>query len=222
MNIPRKGLTSHQGDRIWYPTKIVCLGLNYIDHARELHQPIPKEPLIFLKPPSALTFDGCEVLVPRDIGRVDYEIELGVVIGKRAKSVKPQEVRDIVAGFTVFIDITARDLQRLDGQWTRAKSFDTFAPTGPHVVSWQEVGDPNNLKMKLWVNDQVKQDSCTCKMIFKVEEVVAYISRIMTLEPGDIIATGTPPGVGPFKPGDVLRAQIERIGTLTVYTKLIE
>lgn len=195
------------------PSKIVCLGLNYIDHAKELKMSIPDEPIIFLKPPTAVIGPEEPIVYPKVSTRVDYEVELGIIISERTKKVSKLEAKEFIAGFTVFNDVTARDLQQKDIQWTRAKSFDTFAPVGPSLVSKSEINS-SNLELQLRVNNQVKQKSNTKNMIFSIEYLVEFISNIMTLEPGDIIATGTPPGVGPFKPGDIIEAEIEKIGIL--------
>ncbi len=196
------------------PTKIVGVGLNYTKHAEELKMPIPQNPIIFLKPTTAIVGPEGKIIYPKGVGRVDYEAELGVVIGKPAKNVPPSEASDYILGYTAFNDITARDLQRSDGQWTRAKSFDTFAPIGP----WIETElDPSDIEVKAYVNGELKQSGRTSDFIFKVDELVSFISGIMTLLPGDVIATGTPPGVGPIKPGDTITIEIEGIGKLTNY-----
>lgn len=198
------------------PTKIVALGLNYKDHAEETGFPIPKEPLIFLKPPSAVIGNGDTILIPKGIGRVDYEAELAIVIGKKCKNVTKQEAPNYILGYTCFNDVTARSLQGKDGQWTRSKSFDTFAPIGPWIST--EV-DPLDLSIKLYLNGELRQNSRTSKMIFNVYEIVSFVSSIMTLEPGDIIATGTPSGIGPIKDGDEVIVEIEGIGRLVNYVK---
>jgi len=198
------------------PTKIVALGLNYKDHAEETGYPIPKEPLIFLKPPSAVIGSGDTIVVPKGIGRVDYEAELAIVIGRRCKNVDELEARNYILGYTCFNDVTARHLQQKDGQWTRSKSFDTFAPIGPWVATDL---DPLDLSIKLYLNGEVRQNSRTSKMIFNVYQIVSFVSRIMTLEPGDIIATGTPSGIGPIKDGDEVIVEIEGIGSLKNYVK---
>lgn len=192
------------------PSKIVCVGLNYVEHARELKMLLPDEPVIFLKPPSAAIGPGAEIVVPKSSQRVDYEGELGVVIGKRCKSIAADDAEKHILGYTCFNDVTARDLQQKDGQWTRAKSFDTFAPFGPWIASI----DPKDADIKTRVNGEVKQSSNTSDLIFGVPSLVEFISNIMTLEPGDIIATGTPPGVGPLEKGDVVEVEIEGIGLL--------
>lgn len=196
------------------PTKIVCIGFNYSDHAEELQVEIPKEPLLFLKPPSALLGHLGEILYPRGVTQLDYEGELAVVIGRRARYVPAEEAFRYVLGYTVFNDVTARNYQRSDSQWIRAKCFDTFAPLGPWILSADAL-DPSNLRIRTYLNGELRQDSCTRNLIFDVPTLIAYISRIMTLEPGDVIATGTPPGVGPMSVGDRVDIEIEGIGVLT-------
>lgn len=194
------------------PSKIVAVGLIYKDHAREMGKEVPEEPLIFLKAPSALNDPGGDVVYPRVSCRVDCEAELAVVIGKRAKDVVASEARSVILGYTCINDVTARDLQRKDKVYARAKGFDTFAPLGP----WIETDlDPSALAVRCLVNGQVRQDSNTGEMGASVFALVEYISHVMTLYPGDVIATGTPPGVGPVKPGDLMTVEIEGIGTLT-------
>ncbi|MET1124483.1 MAG: fumarylacetoacetate hydrolase family protein [Archaeoglobaceae archaeon] len=189
------------------PSKIVAVGLNYVDHAAELNMPIPDEPIIFLKPPSAVIGDGDPILLP-DVGRVDYEGELAVVIKKKCRDVRDTE--DVILGYTCFNDVTAREIQAKDVQWTRAKSFDTFAPIGPYVA---EI-DPKGLEIVTRLNGKVVQKSTTANMIFDVYELVSFVSKVMTLYPGDVIATGTPAGVGQLKPGDMVEVEIEKIGVL--------
>jgi len=203
----------------YQPTKIVCVGLNYKGHAKEMNMDLPSEPLIFLKAISALSGNGKPILYPKMSKQVDYEAELAIVIKKRCRCIAPGQVKKHVAGFTCLNDVTARDLQKKDGQWTRAKSFNTFCPVGPRLVSWNEVKDPNNLKIQAILNDKIVQDSNTSDFIFKVEEVVSFISQIMTLMPGDIISTGTPAGIGPMQKGDKIEIKIEGIGILVNYVK---
>ena len=193
------------------PTKIVALGLNYKDHAEETGLPVPDEPLIFLKPPSAVIGSGETILIPKGVGRVDYEAELAVVIGRKCKNVSGKEASEYILGYTCFNDVTARHLQKKDGQWTRSKSFDTFAPVGPWIST--EL-DPSDLAIKLYLNGEIRQSSRTSRMIFNVYQVVSFVSRVMTLEPGDVIATGTPSGIGPIKDGDEVVVEIEGIGKL--------
>lgn len=194
------------------PSKIVCVGLNYIDHARELNMQIPTNPLLFLKPPSAVIGHLGKIIYPDKSKRVDYEAELAVIIGKRCKNVRANEAESVIMGYTCFNDVTARDIQKEDIQWTRAKSFDTFAPVGPYI---SEPGlDVNDLRIKTRVNGELRQDSSTSNLIFNVPSLIEFISGIMTLEQGDIIATGTPPGVGELFVGDEVEVEIENIGTL--------
>ena len=193
------------------PTKIIAIGLNYKDHAMEMDKPLPEEPLIFMKPSTAIIGHKEKIILPEISKRVDYEGELAVVIGKKCKNIEPEEAKSFILGYTCFNDVTARDLQQKDIQYTRAKSFDTFAPVGPWIEN--EV-DPTNLEIKTFLNDRVVQHSNTKNMKFDVFYLVSYISKIMTLLPGDIIATGTPAGVGPLMPGDVVKVEIEGIGTL--------
>jgi 2-keto-4-pentenoate hydratase/2-oxohepta-3-ene-1,7-dioic acid hydratase in catechol pathway len=193
------------------PSKIIAVGLNYRDHAEELKMSIPKTPIIFLKPPTSVIGDGENIIYPPQVGELHYEGELAVVIGKKGKNIKVEDAGKYIKGFTCANDVTARDQQRADGQWTRAKSYDTFCPLGPTLV---KKIDPNRLSIKLYLNGEVKQSSNTSNMIFKVEELVSFISGIMTLFPGDIIITGTPPGVGEMKRGDMVEVEIEGIGRL--------
>jgi 2-keto-4-pentenoate hydratase/2-oxohepta-3-ene-1,7-dioic acid hydratase in catechol pathway len=193
------------------PTKILCIGRNYADHAKELGNDVPAEPLAFLKPPSALIADGDAIVLPAASQRVDYEGELCLVVGKRCKDVAEADALGIIGGYTILNDVTARDLQKTDGQWTRAKGFDTFAPCGPVIVKDL---DPTDLELKTVLNGQVVQHGRTSQLIFPIPRLIAYLSGIMTLEPGDLISTGTPSGVGPMKGGDVVEVWIEGIGTL--------
>ena len=197
------------------PSKIVCVGRNYREHAKELNHEIPTSPLIFLKPPSAVIANGEEVRRPHKLSqRVDYEGELGVVIGKCCHDLREDEdVRPYILGYTCVNDVTARDLQNIDGQWTRAKGFDTFCPIGPVIADgldpWQGV------RIETRLNGHTKQSGSTADFIFPLDVIVRYIASIMTLEPGDVIATGTPAGVGPMQPGDVVEVTIPGIGNLT-------
>ncbi len=193
------------------PSKIVALGLNYRDHAEEVGARLPSEPLLFLKPSTAVIGPGDAIRYPPSSQRVDYEGELAVVIGRRAKDVSPEEAPKVILGYTCFNDVTARDLQRKDRQWTRAKGFDTFAPLGP----WIETDpDPSDLKLETYLNGELRQSSRTSKLIFGPLELVSFISRVMTLLPGDVIATGTPSGIGPMEVGDIVEVRIEGIGSL--------
>lgn len=196
-----------------WPSKIVCVGRNYHEHAKELGNPVLAEPLIFLKPPSALSAHADPILYPRLATRVDYEGELGVVIGRRARHVSVEEAAQYILGYTCVNDVTARDLQKKDGQWTRAKGFDTFCPVGPWIVPAGELR-AQQLSLRTWVNGEKRQEASTAEMIFPVAQIIAYITAVMTLEPGDLICTGTPAGVGPLEPGAVVRVEIEGIGVL--------
>ncbi|WP_135611159.1 fumarylacetoacetate hydrolase family protein [Methanococcoides sp. AM1] len=196
------------------PSKIICIGLNYVDHAIELDMEIPTEPVIFMKPSSSMIGPGGKIVYPAMSHRVDYEAELAVVIGKRCRNISSEDAMDVIAGYTCFNDVTARDLQQKDGQWTRSKSFDTFAPFGPFIVPKEEF-DPSDVNVSSFVNGEVRQSSSTSNLIFDIPHLIEFISGIMTLEIGDLIATGTPPGVGELQRGDIVEVKIEGIGTLT-------
>lgn len=196
------------------PSKIVCVGLNYHDHAAELGLSVPEEPIIFIKPQSAVIGHHGKIIYPKVSERVDFEAELAIIIGKKCKNITYDRAYDVVAGFTCFNDVTARDLQQKDGQWTRAKSFDTFAPVGPFIVPIEDF-NPEDASIVTRVNGIVMQDSNISELVFDVPYLIEFISGIMTLEVGDIIATGTPPGVGELHPGDIVEVEIEGIGTLT-------
>ena len=193
------------------PTKIVAIGRNYAEHAKELGNEAPPEPIIFLKPASAVLPPGGTIVRPPQSSRVDYEGELAIVIGKRARNIRADAWRDVVQGFTCANDVTARDLQKKDVQFTRAKSFDTFCPLGPRIET--EL-DPSDLAITTRVNGVVKQQSRTSMMIFKCGTIVEFVTAVMTLEPGDVILTGTPAGVGPLASGDTVEVEIEGIGVL--------
>lgn len=193
------------------PTKIVAIGRNYAEHAKELGNEAPVEPLIFLKPATTVIGTECEVEMPSISQRVDFEGELAIVISRRARRVPRSRWRDYVLGFTCANDVTARDLQRKDVQFTRAKSFDTFCPLGPCIVTDLDASD---LRLRTLQNGSVRQDSRTSQLIFPIDHLVEYVTRVMTLEAGDVILTGTPAGVGPVVPGDVVEVEIEGIGTL--------
>ncbi|MBI4295491.1 MAG: fumarylacetoacetate hydrolase family protein [Chloroflexi bacterium] len=195
------------------PTKIVALGLNYRAHAQETHAELPKVPLMFLKPSSAVIGPGDEIVLPTD-NRIDHEAELGIVIGRKAKDVPEAETKDYVLGYTCVNDVSEREIQKSDVQWSRAKGFDTFAPMGPWIATDINADD---LKIEALVNGQVKQSSRTSNLIFGISRLVSFISGVMTLFPGDVIATGTPEGVSPLKHGDVVEIRIENIGTLRNY-----
>jgi 2-keto-4-pentenoate hydratase/2-oxohepta-3-ene-1,7-dioic acid hydratase in catechol pathway len=196
------------------PSKIVAVGLNYRSHAEELHAPIPEAPLIFLKPPTAMIGPEENIVYPPSSSRVDYECELAVVIKKRAWAVSVENWSDYVLGYTCLNDVTARDLQSLDGQWIRAKGFDTFAPIGPCIET--EL-DPGGVRVETYLNGELKQGASTSDLIFPVPEMVSFCSNVMTLLPGDVIATGTPGGIGPMSPGDTVEIKIGQIGTLRNY-----
>jgi len=193
------------------PSKVVAIGLNYKDHAAEMNKPLPAEPLMFLKPSTAVIGPGDTIRIPPNVGEVHYEAELGVVIGRRASRVSAETAMEHVLGLTCLIDVTARELQRKEIQYTRAKGFDTFAPLGPCIA----IGlDPSGLDVEGWLNGERKQASNTRQLIFTVPQIVAFVSNVMTLLPGDVIATGTPSGVGPLKSGDAFTVRISGIGEL--------
>jgi 2-keto-4-pentenoate hydratase/2-oxohepta-3-ene-1,7-dioic acid hydratase in catechol pathway len=194
------------------PSKIICVGKNYADHAAEMNSSVPEEPVIFLKPNTTVIADEDSIVLPDQSNDVHYEAELAVVIGAVAKDVPVERAGEVIFGYTCANDVTARDLQAKDKQWTRAKSFDTFCPLGP----WIETElDPSTLNISCEVNDEVKQSSNTKEMIRGVHEMVSWISKVMTLIPGDVILTGTPAGVGPMVAGDSVSVTIQGIGTLT-------
>jgi len=195
------------------PTKIVCVGRNYLDHAKELGNEVPKEPLIFLKPPSSVIAPDEPILLPRISERVDFEGELGVIISRRCFHVGASEdVRPFIGGYTCLNDVTARDLQKRDGQWSRAKGFDTFCPIGPLL---ETTAPTPQTTIETFVNGVRKQSGRLSEMIFPVDVIICWITQAMTLEPGDVIATGTPSGVGPLAAGDVVEVSISGIGTLS-------
>ena len=193
------------------PGKIVCVGRNYVEHAKELGNDVPKIPLIFLKPPSSILGPGEAIVLPPQSKQVEHEAELVVVIGKRGRNITAEQAGEYVLGYTVGNDVSDRAAQRGDGQWCRAKSFDTFCPFGPFIET--DI-NPDNVHIETRVNGQLKQNSNTNDMIFGVRHLISFLSRSATLLPGDIIMTGTPQGVGPIKPGDVVEISIEGIGTL--------
>jgi 2-keto-4-pentenoate hydratase/2-oxohepta-3-ene-1,7-dioic acid hydratase in catechol pathway len=196
------------------PGKIVAVGLNYRDHAEEANEKIPDEPLLFLKPPTAVIGSEEKIIYPRMSSQVDYEGELGVVIARVSRDVPLESTPNHILGYVCFNDVTARDLQRKDTQWTRGKGFDTFAPLGPWIITDL---DPHHLRLETYLNGELKQSSNTENLIFNCYRLVSFISHIMTLMPGDVIATGTPSGIGPMKVGDRVDVVIEGIGTLTNY-----
>jgi 2-keto-4-pentenoate hydratase/2-oxohepta-3-ene-1,7-dioic acid hydratase in catechol pathway len=196
------------------PSKMVCIGLNYKDHAAEQNKPLPASPLMFIKPSTSVVGPGEAIVIPSGIGRVDHEAEVGVVIGRRARHVKEADARGYVLGLTCFNDVTARELQQKGAQYTHAKGFDTFAAIGPCVA---EVDYQANAGVGVqgWVNGEKRQDSSTQQLVFSIDYLVAYITRVMTLLPGDIIATGTPSGIGPLQAGDRVTIKVAGVGELT-------
>jgi 2,4-didehydro-3-deoxy-L-rhamnonate hydrolase len=206
-----------------WPSKIIAVGLNYYDHALESAMEVPERPLLFAKWPNALIGDGEPIRLPAATREVDFEAELAVVIGVPVREpLSAERALEVVAGYTCLNDVSARDAQFADGQWTRGKSFDTFCPVGPELVPAREIPDPQALRVRCLLNGEVMQDAPTTDMIFSVAEVIAYVSASISLEPGDLIATGTPPGVGfartppvYLKPGDVVAVDIAGVGTLT-------
>jgi 2-keto-4-pentenoate hydratase/2-oxohepta-3-ene-1,7-dioic acid hydratase in catechol pathway len=204
------------------PGKIICVGLNYRDHAEEQGTALPEAPLLFAKWQNALIGPGDPIVIPPIVTKCDYEAELGVVIGERVRDVAVENALEAVAGYICVNDVSARDLQFADGQWTRGKSPDTFCPVGPRLVQPDEIEDPQGLPIRAILNGETVQESTTANMIFGVAEVISYITRTITLEPGDLIATGTPAGVGAFRtpplfmqPGDEITIEIDGIGALT-------
>jgi 2-keto-4-pentenoate hydratase/2-oxohepta-3-ene-1,7-dioic acid hydratase in catechol pathway len=198
------------------PSKVVCIGLNYKTHAAEVHMALPEEPLLFLKPPTTVIGPDAGIELPAKIGQVDYEAELAVVVGRQARNISEADASGIILGYTCANDISARHLQKKDGQWTRAKSFDTFLPLGPWIET--EI-DPHDLGITLQQNGQLRQQSRTSDLIFPIPTLVSFVSKVMTLLPGDVIITGTPSGIGPLAIGDKVEVTIEGIGTLTNYVR---
>jgi 2-keto-4-pentenoate hydratase/2-oxohepta-3-ene-1,7-dioic acid hydratase in catechol pathway len=204
------------------PGKIIAIGLNYRDHAKEADVSTPPQPVIFAKFSSSLVASGEPIRIPRSCSQADYEAELAVVIGRTARGVSAADAMDHVLGYTCMNDVTDREAQVSDGQWVRSKSYDTFGPVGPRMVPASDIPDPQNLSVRCWLNGELLQDGHTSDMIFGVAELIAYVSDTVTLDPGDIITTGTPAGVGAFrevpiflKPGDEVTVEIEGIGRLT-------
>jgi 2-keto-4-pentenoate hydratase/2-oxohepta-3-ene-1,7-dioic acid hydratase in catechol pathway len=203
------------------PPKIVCLGLNYASHVTETKEQKPKMPVLFMKPRTSITGPNSRIIKPSYVNQLDYEGELAIVIGKRAQNILLSEALDYIFGYTIFNDVSARDFQFLGSQWTSGKGFDTFAPTGPFIVTRDQLPFTGNLSIKTWVNGELRQDGNTKDMIFTIPEIIHYLSRVMTLEPCDVIATGTPSGVGMamkppvwLKGGDEVQIEIEGIGIL--------
>ena len=194
------------------PGKIVCVGRNYAAHAKEHNADVPEIPLIFLKPPSTVIGPEDTILLPPQSQQVEHESELGAVIGKRGRRIPPEEAMDHILGYTIANDVTARDLQYRDGQWTRGKGFDTFCPLGPWINT---EFDPADALITCHVNDEMRQMASTRDMIFSIRQLIAFVTSVMTLEPGDLLLTGTPAGVGPLLPGDTVKVTIEGIGSLS-------
>ena len=204
------------------PGKIICVGRNYYEHIAEMNKDLPVEPILFCKFANSIVGSGATVAMPPQTDMVDWEAELGVVIGRTGKNIAPDQVWDYIAGYTCMNDLSARDLQRRTGQWTRGKAIDGFLPMGPDLVTADEVPDPQNLAVRCLVNDEVQQDGNTSEMIFDIPTLISFISETITLEPGDCIATGTPPGVGAgqkpprfLQPGDVVVVEVDNVGRLT-------
>ena len=206
------------------PTKIICLGRNYLDHIKETNALVPKEPVFFAKTLNTLITNNDPIIYPKVLyddeekRSVDHEVELAFVISKTCKNVKAQNANEYIQGYTIFLDMTARIMQQIDRNinlpWYRSKNFDTFGPIGPKLVSLDEIGDPHDLNIELSVNGSLKQSSNTKYLIFKIPKIIDYISKYVTLEKGDIVATGTPAGISPVLPGDIIEASIEQIGTI--------
>jgi 2-keto-4-pentenoate hydratase/2-oxohepta-3-ene-1,7-dioic acid hydratase in catechol pathway len=208
--------------KTYIPGKIICVGMNYRSHIDEQDGRFPSSPVLFAKARSCVIKDGDEIIYPQQTKQLDYEVELAAIIGKKTSNIEPGEVSSHIYGYTVFNDITARDLQKSEGQWYRAKSFDTFGPLGPVAVKQEDLGDPQDINLKSYVNGDLRQDGNTSDMIFGVYDLISYISKSITLFPGDLISTGTPSGVGLFtggdkllKPGDVVTCEVEGIGRIT-------
>ena len=203
------------------PGKIICVGMNYGSHIQEQDGRFPKKPVLFSKAKSCIIKNGENIIYPPEVEELDYEVELAVVIGEKMKNVPEDKVSGYIYGYTIMNDITARDIQKNEQQWYRAKSFDTFGPVGPVIVGKDKISDPQNLNLKSYVNGEIRQNGNTSDMIFSVYKLISYISRSITLEAGDLISTGTPSGVGVFmkqkkmlKPGDTVICEVERIGRL--------
>ena len=204
------------------PSKIICLGYNYLDHAKEQGTIPPDEPIVFMKPRTTLIGTGDNIVCPKFVTQLDYEGELAFVIGNKCKNVKPEEAMKYVLGYMIFNDVSARDIQFKESQWTKSKSFDTFAPSGPWLTTKDEIADPHNLRIITKVNGEIRQDSYTKKMALKIDKILTSLSKIMTLEEGDIIATGTPSGVAAFmtnpkflQDGDIVEIEIEGLGKIS-------
>ncbi|MFX1567946.1 MAG: fumarylacetoacetate hydrolase family protein [Promethearchaeota archaeon] len=213
------------GEKEINPTKIICLGRNYIEHAKEMKAQVPKSPVFFGKTVNTLVSDGNPIIYPKilydnkDYNQVDHEVELAFIISKPCKNIQKEHTDEYIEGYSIFLDITARKMQISDRNinlpWYRSKNFDTFGPIGPKIVDFNEIKDPHNLDIELKINGEIRQQSNTKYMIFKIPEILSYISKFVTLFTGDIIATGTPSGVGPIQPGDLVEASIEQIGSIS-------
>ncbi|MFX1468199.1 MAG: fumarylacetoacetate hydrolase family protein [Promethearchaeota archaeon] len=213
------------GNKSIEPTKIICLGRNYIEHAKEMKAQIPESPVFFAKTINTLVTDGNSIIYPKilynnqDYNHVDHEVELAFIISRVCKNIQVEQGYEYIEGYSVFLDITARKMQISDRNinlpWYRSKNFDSFGPIGPRIAPLSEIEDPHNLNIQLKLNNEIRQNSNTKHMIFKIPEILAYLSKFFTLVPGDIIATGTPSGVGPIQPGDSIEASIEKIGKIT-------
>ncbi|MHB1346598.1 MAG: fumarylacetoacetate hydrolase family protein [Candidatus Humimicrobiaceae bacterium] len=210
------------------PGKIICVGMNYKSHIKEQDGRFPTSPVLFCKASSSFIKNNETIIKPKDTNELDYEVELAIIIGREMKNIAPKDIFDYIYGYSIVNDVTARDLQKKEGQWFRAKSFDTFAPVGPAIIPKNEIRDPQNLNLKSYVNGEIRQDSNTNDMIFKIPELVSFISGSMTLMPGDLIATGTPAGVAVFsqekkflQDEDEVICEIESIGKLTNKVKYI-
>ena len=206
------------------PTKILCIGRNYLDHIKETNAPVPTEPVFFVKTLNTLVTDNEPIIYPKILyesekyNRVDHEVELAFIVSQTCKNVSADEAMDYVQGYTIFLDMTARIMQKSDRNinlpWYRSKNFDTFGPIGPRIVACSEISDPHNLLIQLDVNSETRQLSNTKHLLFKIPQMLEYLSKYVTLKKGDIVATGTPGGISPIQPGDVLEASIEKIGTI--------
>ena len=212
------------GDHIINPTKIICLGRNYIEHAKEMKSEVPKSPVFFVKTINTLVTNNNPIIYPKilfnsqEYNQVDHEVELAFIISKHCKNIQSKDAFEFIEGFTIFLDMTARKMQISDRNmnlpWYRSKNFDTFGPIGPRIAPKPEIDDPHNLNLLLKINGEVRQKSNTRHMIFTIPETLSFISKFITLVPGDIVATGTPNGVGPVRPGDIIEASIEKIGKI--------
>ncbi len=207
--------------KTFIPDKIICVGMNYKSHVDEQDGRFPNKPVLFSKATSCVIKNGQVILYPKEVKELDYEVELAIIIGEKAKKIAEKEVMDYIFGYTIINDVTARDIQKNESQWYRAKSFDTFAPIGPEIVPKEKIKDPQNLNLRSYVNGEIRQNSNTSDMIFSIKKLISYISSSITLNPGDLIATGTPAGVGVFtnknnllKAGDEVICEIESIGKI--------